>query len=224
MTEKMIPGSFRDPSGFLFLKDGLIYRQVNNIYKKHYDHLINSGLYRVLVDSGLLISHDEVDFDYANNINVYKILKPEVIPFVSYPHEWCFSQLKDAALTTLSIQKRAFEFGMTLKDGSAYNIQFLKGKPVFIDTLSFEKYEEGQTWIAYRQFCQHFLAPLALMSYKDIRLNQLFRVYIDGTPLDLASSLLPPRTYISFNLISHIHLVCSNLKYIPNSRSNVSCE
>jgi hypothetical protein len=95
---------------------------------------------------------------------------------------------------------------MTLKDCSAYNIQFIRGKPIFIDTLSFEKYEEGKPWVAYRQFCQHFLAPLALMSHKDIRLSQLLRIYIDGIPLDLASSLLPGSTRFSFSLLAHIHL------------------
>src|SRR3989338_7187499 len=95
---------------------------------------------------------------------------------------------------------------MSLKDSSAYNIQFFKGKPILIDTLSFEKYEEGQPWVGYKQFCQHFLAPLALMCYKDIRLNQLLRIYIDGVPLDLASSLLPFRTKLNFALLTHIHL------------------
>jgi hypothetical protein len=95
---------------------------------------------------------------------------------------------------------------MTLKDASAFNVQYVKGKPILIDTLSFDKYEGGQPWAAYRQFCQHFLAPLALMSYRDVRLGQLTRTYIDGVPLDLASSLLPSRTRLSFPLLSHIHL------------------
>ncbi len=217
-----IASSFRDPSGFVFFYDGLVYRQVNIIYKENYDHLIDSGLYEKLVYSGLLISHDEVGTDYAKTDKAYKILKPELIPFISYPYEWCFSQLKDAALTTLKIQKTALEFGMSLKDSSVYNIQFMKGKPVFIDTLSFEKYREGQTWVAYRQFCQHFLAPLALMSYRDIRLNQLFRVQIDGIPLDLASSLLPFRTRFRFSLFSHIHLHAKSQKHFADKTINTS--
>lgn len=211
-----IPASFRDPSGFLFFKDGLIYRQVNTIYKHNYDHLVNSGLYKILVDSGLLISHDEVDINYPKSDSAYKVLKPELIPFISYPYEWSFSQLKDAALTTLKIQKKALSFGMTLKDCSTYNVQFMKGKPVFIDILSFEKYHEGKPWVAYKQFCQHFLAPLALMSYRDIRLNQLFRVYIDGIPLDLAASLLPFRTRFKFSLLSHIYLHAKSQKHFAD--------
>lgn len=201
-----VPSSFRDPSGFLFKRDGLLYRQVNGLYKENYDYLMTSGLYQALVDAKLLIPHVEIDVEPAESDKAYKIIKPELIEFVSYPYEWCFSQLKDAALTTVKIQTIAFDFGMSLKDCSAYNIQFQKGRPVFIDTLSFDKYREGQPWVPYRQFCQHFLAPLALMAYKDVRLNQLLRIYIDGVPLDLASSLLPFRTRFAFSLLTHIHL------------------
>ncbi|MBN2168771.1 MAG: SAM-dependent methyltransferase, partial [Actinobacteria bacterium] len=134
------------------------------------------------------------------------IIEPEVVPFISYPYEWCFSQLKDAALTTLAIQKTALSKDMSLKDASAYNIQFKDGKAVLIDTLSFEKYEEGKPWIAYSQFCRHFLAPLQLMAYKDIRLGLLLRNYVDGIPLDLASSLLPSGTRFSSGPLLHLHM------------------
>ena len=146
-----------------------------------------------------MVAHKEADLNLAISDSAYKIIKPDRIDFISYPYEWCFGQFKDAALTTLAIQKKAFEFGMTLKDSSAYNIQFANCKPVFIDTLSFEKYSEGQLWAAYKQFCQHFLAPLALMSYTDIRLSSLMSAYIDGIPLDLASKLLPLRSYLKFS-------------------------
>lgn len=221
IIDKKIPGSFRDSSGFLFVKDGTIYRQVNTIYKSNYDYLINSGLYKSLVDSELLIPHKEVDVDYPRSENAYKIIKPEFIQFVSYPYEWCFSQLKDAALTTLKIQKKSLEYGMSLKDSSAYNIQFRKGKPILIDTLSFERYHKEQPWVAYRQFCQHFIAPLALMKYRDVRLNQLFKVYIDGVPLDLASSLLPFRARFKFFLFSHIHLHAKSQKHFADRSVNM---
>jgi hypothetical protein len=211
-----LQSSFRDPSGFLFFKDGYIHRQVNNIYKKNYDKLINSGLYKTLVDDKLLIPHEEIDIKSVEPDKVYKIIKPDQIPFISYPYEWCFSQLKDAALVTLEIQKKALDFGMSLKDCSTYNIQFCNGNPILIDTLSFEKYKEGKPWVAYRQFCQHFLAPLSLMSYRDIRLNQLLRIYIDGVPLDLASSLLPFSTRFKFSLLSHIHLHAKSQKHFSN--------
>ena len=208
-----VPGSFRDPSGFLFSRGGTLFRQVNDIYRETYDHLMESGLYNALIDRELMVPHEEADVAPERAEGAYKVIRPERIPFISYPYEWCFSQLKQAALATLEIQKTAFEFGMSLKDASAYNIQFHRGKPVFIDTLSFEKYREGEPWVAYRQFCQHFLAPLALMANTDIRLNQLFRVYIDGIPLDMASALLPFRTRLSFSLLSHLHLHAKSQRY-----------
>jgi hypothetical protein len=220
ITDGEDPSSFRDPSGFIFFQDGSIYRQVNNIYKEDYDHLIGSGLYKNLVNKGLLIPHEEDGIEHVISDKAYKVIKPEPIPFISYPYEWCFSQLKDAALTTLKIQTETLELGMSLKDCSAYNIQFRKGKPIFVDTLSFERYREGLPWVAYRQFCQHFLAPLALMSLRDVRLNQLFRVHIDGVPLDLSSSLLPPRTWFVFSLLSHIHLHARSQKIFAHKTVN----
>ncbi|MEE9554353.1 MAG: SAM-dependent methyltransferase [candidate division Zixibacteria bacterium] len=202
----LVSGSFRDPSGFLFYRDGRLYRQVNNIYRDNYDLLMNSGLYRKLVGERLLISHVEIDDWDSLAVDAYKIIAPESISFISYPYEWCFGQLKEAALTTLRIQKYALDFGMSLKDSSAYNIQFVNCRPIFIDTLSFEKYREGSPWVAYGQFCRHFLAPLTLMCRKDIRLNQMLRIYIDGLPLDLAGKLLPRRTWLKFSLLTHIHL------------------
>lgn len=203
----IIHSSFRDPSGFIFKREGVIYRQVNLAYKENYDLLMNSGLYDELVKSGLLIGHAEVPIEPELPVSAYKIIKPNPIGFISYPYEWCFSQLKDAALTTLTIHKKSLELGLSLKDCSAYNIQFVEGKPVFIDTLSFEKYKEGEPWVAYQQFCKHFLCPLALMSYTDVRLNQLFRIFIDGVPLDLGARLLPSSTKFKFSLFTHIHML-----------------
>lgn len=207
-----VSASFRDPSGFLFVRDGTLYRQVNQSYRKDYDLLMQSGLYDRLVKARQLIPHQEVDLTPAVPEIAYRILLPERVPFISYPYEWSFSQLKDAALLTLSIQLTALELGLSLKDASAYNVQFYQGRPVLIDSLSFEAYQEGKPWVAYRQFCQHFLAPLALMAYRDVRLNQLLRVYIDGVPLDLASSLLPMRTRYQLGLAAHIHLHASAQK------------
>ena len=205
-NSRQLTASFRDPSGFLFSENGILFRQVNQSYAEDYARLMESGLYAKLVKAGLLIPHVESEQVPARKESAFKVIQPEHVPFISYPYEWSFGQLKDAALTTLSIQKRALKAGMSLKDASAYNIQFLRGKATLIDTLSFEKYKEGQPWVAYRQFCQHFLAPLALMSVRDVRLGQLLRVYIDGVPLDLASKLLSWHTRFNFGLLTHIHI------------------
>lgn len=212
------PGSFRDTSGFVFYQNGAVYRQINRIYQRDYDHLINSGLYAELVGQGLLIPHAEVGIEPVESEQAYRVIKPEQVAFVSYPYEWCFSQLKNSALCTLDIQRRALTYGMSLKDCSAYNIQFNNCRPIFIDTLSFERYQEGRPWVAYGQFCRHFLGPLALMSYRDLRLNQLLRVYLDGIPLDLSSSLLPRRTYLRFSLLTHLHLHAKSQLYFSDKR------
>ncbi len=204
--ECRLGASFRDPSGFLFERGGILYRQVNQAYQEPYSRLMGSGLYAKLVEAGLLVPHTEVNLEPPEPQATYRIIQPERIEFISYPYEWCFSQLKDAALVTLAILKQALELGMVLKDASAYNIQLRGCKPVLIDMLSFDIYHEGEPWVAYRQFCQHFLAPLALMAYRDIRLSQLLRIYIDGIPLDLAARLLPQRTRYNLGLGTHIHL------------------
>ncbi|MBN1162807.1 class I SAM-dependent methyltransferase [Patescibacteria group bacterium] len=205
---KTIPlnSSFRDPSGYVFKIDDKIYRRVNLSYKDQYDHLISLNLYQDLVEKNLLIPHKEVTLKQYTDENTYKILEPDTIPFITYPYEWCFSHLKDAALTLLNIQTIALTHGMTLKDASSYNMQIHEGNHLLIDSLSFEIYEKGSPWIAYRQFCQHFLAPLALAAYKDPSLIQLLKIHLDGIPLDLASKLLPNRSYLNTGLGIHLHL------------------
>ncbi len=206
-------GSFRDPAGFLFWRDGELFRQVHRSYAADYDHLLASGLYDELVAAGLLVPHEETDEPACEGViptgsaAAYKVIHPRRLEFISYPYEWCFSQLKDAALATLAIQRRALARGMWLKDASAYNVQLdpRVGRSLLIDTLSLERYPEGRPWVAYRQFCQHFLAPLALMARCDVRLGDLLRVHLDGIPLDLASRLLPWRTRLSPGLLLHVH-------------------
>jgi hypothetical protein len=203
MKSERSGASFRDPSGFVYTADGVLYRQVNPSYLQHYDLLMSSGLYDALVAKGWLVRHEVMPGD--SEAGSTRILRPDRIPYVSYPYEWCFSQLKDAALLTLDIAMVSLAHGMTLKDASAFNVQFVGSQPVFIDTLSFERYEDGVPWVAYRQFCQHFLAPLALMSHVDTRVGHLLRAYIDGIPLDLASHLLPAATRLRPGLLLHIH-------------------
>jgi len=172
-------------------------------------------LYDRLVALGLLLPHEERDASPVPG--AYKVLRPRQLAFVSYPYEWCFSQLRDAALATLQIQDEALSHGMTLKDASAFNIQFVDGRPVLIDILSFEALT-AQPWVAYAQFCRHFLAPLALMSARDGRLGQLLRVYLDGVPLDLASKLLPARTWLRPSLLLHLHAHAGSERWFRGSR------
>jgi hypothetical protein len=212
------PASFRDPSGFIFRRDGTVYRQVNSVCASDYEQLMMSGLYEDLARRGMLIPHEEAAVQPEDAALAYKVLRPELVPFISYPYEWCFGQLKDAGLLILKIQKRALRHDMSLKDASAYNIQYTHGHPVLIDTLSFEQYERGTPWTAYRQFCQHFLAPLALMSRRDVRLGQLSRINLDGVPLDLASRLLPLRSWLPGPLLLHVHLHARSIRRYAGGR------
>ena len=200
------PASFRDPSGYIFSRNDEIYRTVTFSYKNNYDFLISSGLYDKLVENNFLIKHEEIENSELESADIYKVLKPAKIDFISYPYEWSFSQLKDAALLTLNIQEIALKHDMSLKDASAFNVQYQDGSPIFIDTLSFEKYEAGKPWVAYRQFCMHFLAPLLLIKYCDLRMNRLLSLYIDGIPLDLTKSILPLKSFFRFSNLSHIYL------------------
>lgn len=165
---------------------------------------MGSGLYAELVENNLLIPHAEVEQELGFSEDAFRVLRPEPVPFVSYPYEWGYMQLRDAALATLSVQSAAMAHGMTLRDGSAFNLTFHRGVPVFLDTTSFGILPDGEPWIPYRQFCQHFLAPLALMSYRDVRLGQLGKVHLDGIPLDLAAALLPARAKRKPGLVMHV--------------------
>lgn len=226
---KAHPSSFRDPRGFIFEQDGVLYRQVNESCRSSYEQLMGSGLYDELVEKQLLVPHAEVEAPRdgamarprggavarprdgamarpGDGAGAFRILKPDLIPFISYPYEWSFSQLKAAALTVIRIQRIALKHGMTLRDSSAFNVQFVGSRPVFIDTLSFERYVEGRPWVGYRQFCQHFLAPLFVMAGRDPRLSVLSSRWIDGIPLDVARRLTPWRYRLKPGFLTHIWL------------------
>ena len=193
---KIEDASFKDYDAFVFYENGNLYRKFSQNYVAVYKKFIASGLYKKLLDNKLIIEHEEISED---------TIKPKKV-FISYPWEWCFSQLKDAALTTLEIQKTALDYDMSLKDANCFNIQFAENNPLLIDTSSFENYTEGQPWVAYKQFCENFIAPLALMAYKDLNLNSLFISDINGISLELTSKLLPFYTKLNPNLFMHIHL------------------
>ncbi len=208
---QVLNSSFRDiyAGGYVFKHDNIVYRCINKAYKENYDFLISSGLYDKLVIDGVLVYHEEIcDIDQFNidNRDIYKIIKPTQLPYISYPYEWSFHQLKDAALLTLKVLLEALKYNMILKDATAFNIQFYNGKPIFIDTLSFEKYNEGSVWQAYSQFCRHFLAPLALIAYTDYRIYQASINYIDGIPLDYAARLLPLKSKFKLGIFMHLYL------------------
>ncbi len=201
-----LASSFRDPAGFVFNSEGGIKRAISFLGKDNYELLIGSGLYSELVAKHWIIPHRESDTDATGNDQIYKIIIPDHIPVISYPYEWSFTQFKDAALLTLDIQSLALRHGMSLKDATPYNIQFIGTNPVHIDTLSFEKLDENAPWTAYKQFCESFLAPLALMAGRSLSFNRYLSVDINGMDLNFCSRLLPWRSWFNITHLLHIHL------------------
>lgn len=193
---KIESSSFKDYDAFVFCDSGSVYRKLSENYVPVFRKFIESGLYSKLLQEKLIVEHEEISKD---------TIKPQKV-FISYPWEWCFSQLKDAALATLNIQNIALDYGMSLKDANCFNIQFVGNKPLLIDTSSFETYTDGEPWVAYKQFCENFLSPLCLMAYKDMSLNSLMLGNINGISLELTSKLLPFSTKLNPNLFMHIHL------------------
>lgn len=207
MTDILVnPASYKDPAGYVFEHNGRIYRKVNKVYASFYDQLMQSGLYACLSQKKWLLSHTETDQTFDLSTDFYKILSVQKLPFISYPYEWSFEMLKDAALLTLDINKAAIEHGMILKDATPFNIQFYQGKPVFIDTLSFETYEPFRPWVAYKQFCETFLFPLYLEYYLNTDIKKMLSAYIDGIPVQIIAGWLPVRSRFNLGVWLHVHV------------------
>ncbi len=200
------PASWRDPSGFMYRREGVLLRQVQPAWAEEWRAFSASPLARSLVQKGRLVAWQDAPLSDAYDERAAAVIRPDVVPFISYPYEWTFGQLQDAALLTLDIQAAAIAQDWTLKDASAYNVQLRGVTPVLIDHLSFQRLAPESPWVAYQQFCEHFLAPLALMARRDVRMGRLLRDQIDGIPLDLAATLLPGRTRLKLGLGAHIHL------------------
>jgi len=206
------PASYRDSSGFLFYKEGKLYRQINLGFKNDFIHFQNSGLYDSLIAKKILIPHQLVPENLNSSNEWFQTIEPEQIPFISYPYEWCFDMWKDAALITLEAAKEAMKYQMIIKDASAFNVQWHQGKMTFIDTLSFERYNEKMPWIAYRQFCEHFLAPLALMHYLKYPIQNIFSSFPEGIPLHFTKKLLPFKSNFDLHIFLHLHLQANQMK------------
>lgn len=203
--------SFRDPSGYLYEGENEVFRTIRTGYGEEWNYLVSRGLLEKAAALGLIPFRELPREQWPNALpgedaGVARVVASPKLPFVSWPCEWSFSQLKDAALLTLDLHLLALEHGCILKDASAYNVQFLDSKPLFIDLLSFERWRDGQPWQAYGQFCSHFLAPLALMAYRDLRFGLLSRQWLDGIPLDLANKLLPAKCRLNPGLCMHLYL------------------
>ena len=184
-------GSFRDPSGHVFSRAGKIYRSIFEPGVKDFEAARDAGIYDKLVEAGLLLRHDEVNLgDLAPEGTIYCLCHPR-LSMISYPWEWPFSMLKDAALIHLDAMEMLLPHGFWLRDASAFNVQYDGNRLCLIDTLSIGQRIAESPWVAYGQFCSHFLAPLATAAYCDVRTLSMWRNYIDGYPLDLVTKMLP---------------------------------
>lgn len=201
-TSNQHASSFRDPSGHVFVDEGILKRLISPIYFNQYNALKTSGFFNRLFKAGLLIPHEEIS---ATKSEI--ILQPEYIPFITYPYEWSFNQYKEAALLTLKLQKYSLEHNFSLKDASAFNITFYKGKSIFIDTLSFDFYQENSPWRAYKQFISHFLGPLLLAYYHGANYLKFLSNFMDGIPIKMLASMLPFKTKLNPFLYTNVHLL-----------------
>ena len=203
-----VSGSFRDPKGQVAKTAlGDVFRVITEVGNAEFADVEESGLYAHLIEQGKLIEHHHVPLtDVTNVSNIETLLRHPSLPMVSYPYEWCFQQMKDAALLQLDLYLESLEYGKTLSDATAYNVQFLRGKPIFIDTLSFIPYTPGQFWLGQEQFTEQFLNPLLLTSYSGLPFNDIYRGSMTGVSSEMISAVTPFRRKLSWRYFNYIHL------------------
>lgn len=203
------PGSFRDPDSRVFRHDGEILRALSATGLADFEALESSELFERLQADGRLVRTERLDgADAPSGVlagETAAVLRHEPIPFVSYPYEWSFSMLQDAALLQLDLLLEAIDAGLMLKDSTPYNVQFRGGRPVFIDVGSFERLREGEPWIGYRQFCMLYLYPLMIQAYAGLPFQPLLRGAIDGITPEQARAMLAGERF-KRGLMTHVKL------------------
>jgi hypothetical protein len=200
------PGSFRDRNGSVFYRDGEVFRGISARALRNWQRLRVQPFFQRLVARGAVVASEQVDGPMAARSGGpwAAVLRHARIPFVSYPYEWTFGMLKDAALLHLEVLAAALEADMILKDSSAYNVQWTGARPVFIDIPSFEILAEGQPWVGYRQFCELFLYPLILQAYKGVDFKPWLRGSIDGIPAHALRPLMSLRDLLRPGVLMHV--------------------
>ncbi len=214
--------SYRDPSGHVYLVDGRVLRTVLAPGVADYEFVRESGLARRLTERGWLIDATEVPVDslaVEGPAPAYVLEHPR-LAIQSYPYEWSFPALKDAALLQLDIHLEALKAGVTLSDASAYNVMFDGPKPVFIDYLSFRRYRDGEFWAGHRQFCEQYLNPLLLTAYAGVPFQPWYRGAMEGIPPALLANVLPARRKWSWRVMTHVVLQASMEK--PNANDQAA--
>ncbi|ANW04499.1 class I SAM-dependent methyltransferase [Bradyrhizobium icense] len=203
------PGSFRDASNRIFYHQGEVFRSLSAEATANWHQLRQTAFFQELVKSGAVVgteTEDRPEITAPVSSHWTGVLRHERLPFISYPYEWTFGMLKDAALLHLEVLERALENGWTLKDGSAYNVQWRGQRPVFIDVSSFEPYRAGDSWIGYRQFCMMFIVPLLLKAHRDIQLAPLCRSNLEGVDPEEGMKFISMRDILRRGVFTHLYL------------------
>jgi len=203
------PGSFRDRHGRVFYGRDTVFRALSSEALQEWEALSATRFFRRFMEDGRIVGTrrvDGVEFAGLCGQDWAAFLEHERIPFVTYPYEWSFSMLKEAALLQLDLLAAALEEGMILKDATPYNIQWVGSRPVFIDIPSFKRLERGETWIGYPQFCQLFLYPLLLQAYKGIPFHPWLRGSIDGITPECCNRLMSLRDLVRPGVLKDVYL------------------
>jgi ribosomal protein L11 methylase PrmA len=206
--EGLDPASFRDPGGRVHIRNGRVFRTVMPCASDDFKYVESTGIIEELQRESLIVESKQVDPAILGEEAAeacYLIEHPR-LPFISYPYEWSFPALKSASLMFLDIQLRALAKGVSLSDASAYNIQFVGPKPIFIDRLSFKRYQEGEFWLGHKQFCDQFLNPLLLRSIFGIPHNSWYRGALEGITSEDLVSLLPWRRKLNWKILTNVVL------------------
>jgi ribosomal protein L11 methylase PrmA len=201
-------GSFRDRRGRIFYVDGRVLRTVMPMAATDYEFVRSSGIVDALVADNKLVSETVVDASLLgeHGDGAQFVLEHPRLPFISYPYEWSFSALKAAALLHLDIQQAALQKDVTMTDATAYNVQFVGPKPIFIDSLSFRRYKDGEYWAGHRQFCEQFINPLLLRSLAGVPHNAWYRGALEGISAEDLSKVLPWRSRLSWNVLTNVFM------------------
>jgi ribosomal protein L11 methylase PrmA len=201
------PGSYRDPSGQIYSVEGKIFRTVMPAAAEDFDFTRSHDVFRRLVREQRIIAEEVVAPEVIGaGAEAYRVLEHPRVPVISYPYEWCFSQLKSAALHHLDLHLELLDGGITLSDASAYNLQFQGPTPIFIDALSFRRYIDGEYWLGHRQFCEQFLNPLLLRALFGVPHNAWYRGSLEGISAVHLARLLRARHLLSWNVLTHVLL------------------
>ena len=221
------PGSFRDPDTRVFYHNGTILRCITQRALTDWQQLCRTEFFerlateRKLVETTLLSNADDLP---PLSTKWAAVLKHETVPLVSYPYEWSFSMLKDAALLQLDVTLAALEEDMTLKDATPFNVQWFGCRPTFIDIGSFTTYQPGEPWNGYRQFCELFLYPLLLQSYRNIPFQVWLRGNLEGISTQQIQSMLSAQDYFRPGVLTHVYLQAKAQTRYERSKRNIKAD